>query len=128
MTISIWTQVYSAGANAIGFPRKTDHLNGAEEKGRQKKHLILFIAVLNKITAIGRRSAVRETWMTLCDSFEGRVACKFFTDTLEDLPQVQQQSIKNEAHEHKDMLFMPLKGKSNDINSLSLLHNFEDGE
>lgn len=73
--------------------------------------LLLFIAVLNKATAFERRDAVRTTWMSACNGYEGRVACMFFTDTVDGLSKVNQIRIKVENHTHNDMIFMPYKGK-----------------
>ena len=73
--------------------------------------LLLFIAVLNKATSFERRDAVRTTWMSACNGYEGRVVCMFFTDTIDGLSQVNQTRIKVENSTHNDMIFMPYKGR-----------------
>ena len=75
-----------------------------------KQNLLLFVAVLNKVTAFDRRDAVRSTWMSRCRKHSRKLACFFFTDTTESLSKVNRTRVENEKSLHQDMLFMPYKG------------------
>ncbi len=83
------------------------------EEVKHQKSLLLFIAVLNKISSFDRREALRDTWLSLCGNYDGKVVCKFFTDTADDLSKEDQQKVSRETNLNNDMVFMPYKGKEN---------------
>ena len=106
LIIWVWFEIHIARDK-----KDVVHSKAPEEERKPKETVTLFIAVLNKVTNSDRRNAVRTTWMSLCESYNRQVACKFFTDSLEDLPKVERGKIEQESRENKDMLFVPIKGE-----------------
>lgn len=81
-----------------------------EERPSGKKHLLLFIAVLNRLELHKRRSAIRSTWMSECDKLN--IICRFFTDPLESLSGRNFTRVKHEFDTYNDMISMPYTGNS----------------
>ena len=79
-----------------------------------KRHLLLTVGVLSKLSAISRRVAIRETWWNVCRENTDKVECTFFTDTIsEDLNQKNRSVYVEEREKNDDLVYMPFKGSTN---------------
>ena len=87
---------------------ENDHLKIFNHSRNKNDHLILFVAVLNRLTLYSRREAIRSTWMSECS--RPHVACKFFTDPVDSVSGANLTRVKDEMGKHKDMISMPYKG------------------
>ena len=76
----------------------------------RKPHLLVYIAIMSKFTAIERRMAVRSTWMKTCKLYPKDAVCRFFTDQVKGQNQTYQVEVSQESKMYKDLSFMPYKG------------------
>lgn len=84
---------------------KTASLNAVPPKS---KKLLLAVGVLNKLSMVARRDAIRLTWFRQCKQNPSIVQCRFFTD--ESTNSTEKQIYEDENDSNGDMLFMPIKG------------------
>ena len=76
------------------------------------KQYLLTVGVLSKLSAVSRRTAIRETWFKVCKENLNKVVCKFFTDSVGmKLPKKKRKSYLQEEEKYGDLIFMPYKGK-----------------
>ncbi len=129
MFLSVWmcVQILQFYGNLLASRsgKKLAYAN-LKNENRREKSLLLFVAVLNKVTSFERRKAVRQTWMSLCDGYDGKVKCKFFTDQTEGLSLADKERVREENQKYNDMLFMPYKGIQFLFNSVTCDKNTRD--
>ena len=74
-----------------------------------KKHILLVMGILSKLTAINRRTAIRDTWYQICLQNPSKVKCRFFTDKIRNNTKNKDKYIK-EMRQHTDLEYMPYGG------------------